>query len=174
MREVAKREARGGINFKVVEMGGRTLKSELQRSNPTATPGCTKNDCVACEPGRGEGGQCHRSNINYRIDCQLCPEEKKAPYMGETARNLYTRAAEHIDDYEKKEEGSFMKKHMDEHHKDMQSKFIARVTHTNKDCMTRQVREGVMIRKHSHNIMNTRAEWYQPALYRVRNEIIRD
>ena len=67
-----------------------------------------------------------------------------------------------------------MKKHMDEHHEGMQSKFVAQVTHTNKDCMTRQVREGVMIRKHSQNIMNTRAEWYQPALYRVQNEVIRD
>ena len=59
------REAKGGIRFKIVEMGGRKLKSELQRSNPTASPGCGKEDCIGCSAVRGKGGQCHRNK------CQL-------------------------------------------------------------------------------------------------------
>ena len=93
-------------------------------------------------------------------------------YIGETARNLYTRAAEHR--YNSSEEGSFKKKHMEENHEGMQEQFVAQVTHANRDCLTRQVREGVLIRRCTQNIMNTKAEWYQPALYRIQSEVIRN
>ena len=58
MREVAKREAKDVINFKIIEIGEMTLQSELQRSNPTSTPGCTEADCLACKQGRY-----HRANV---------------------------------------------------------------------------------------------------------------
>ena len=96
MREVAEKEAKEGIRFKIVEMGGRTLKSMLQKSNPTATPGCAEEDCVGCKDGRGKGGQCHRKNVNYEIECQLCPENRKAVYIGETSQSLYTRGKQHF------------------------------------------------------------------------------
>ena len=143
----------------------------LQRYNPTSKPGCTKVDCLACKQGRGKGGNCHRANVNYKIECHLCPKERRYSYVGETSRNLYTRAAEHMNDCEK--EGSFMKKHMNEHHEGMEGKFVAQVTNSNQDCMTRQVREGVLIRKQAY-CLNTKAEWFQPALYRVRSEIVKD
>ena len=37
MKEVADKQAEEGIHFNIVEVGGRTVKSELQRSNPTET-----------------------------------------------------------------------------------------------------------------------------------------
>ena len=77
MRKVAEEEARDGIKFKILEVGGRTLKSELQRSNPTATPGCDKSDCLPCSGGRGKGGKCHKNNVNYVIECHLCPEGRR-------------------------------------------------------------------------------------------------
>ena len=40
MRRVAEEEGKEGIKFKIVEIGGRTIKREVQRSNPTATQGC--------------------------------------------------------------------------------------------------------------------------------------
>ena len=96
MRRVADKEKDEGIHFNIIEIGGRTLKSEVQKSNPTETPGCSKGDCVGCSAGRGEGGKCHKSNINYIIECMECPEEERAAYIGETSKNLYTRAAQHI------------------------------------------------------------------------------
>ena len=56
LKEVARNEAKQGIRFKIVETGGRTLKSELQRSNPTASPGCGQEGCIGCSASRGEGG----------------------------------------------------------------------------------------------------------------------
>ena len=170
-KKVADGEASEGIHFNIVEMSGRRLKSELQKSNPTATPGCTKDDCMGCREWKGKGGKCHKGNVNYEIVCQLCPENRKSVYIGETARNLYTRTQEHENN---KDEEGFMHRHMIEYHKGEESKFTARVTHSNKECLTRQVREGVLIRRSGRPILNTKSEWFQPPLYRVQQEIVRD
>ena len=181
MREVAEKEAREGIRFKIVEVGGRTLKSELQRSNPTATPGCDKEDCLGCNVERGKGGKCHKNNVNYEIECHLCPEGNRPVYIGETSRNLYTRCKEHIgsensqrNDHNEDNESSFVRKHMETSHAGMTSKFVGRITHANKDSLSRQVREGVLIRRSGREMLNTKSEWFQPPIYRVRNDIVRE
>ena len=169
MKEVVTKEKKGDINFKIVEMGGKTLKRELQRSNPTATPGCGKKDCIGCRREKGEGGHCHRNNINYEIECRLCKNSKPTVYIGETSRNLYTRGGEHLQ--KRKDEDSFMNRHMMEKHAGEADDFAAKVTHSNKDSLTRQIREGVLIRRSKKELMNTKAEWFQPPLYRIRSEI---
>ena len=55
LRELANRETDAGLKFKVVERGGCTIKSEVQMSNPTTTPGCSSSDCLACK-NRGTAG----------------------------------------------------------------------------------------------------------------------
>ena len=67
------------------------MKSLLQRYNPTATAGCFAGDYIACKGGRGSGGQCRRNNVTYEIECGLCQGDEKSVYVGETARNLFTR-----------------------------------------------------------------------------------
>ena len=155
-------------------MGGRTLKSELQKSNPTATPGCEEKDCLGCRAEKGKGGQCHRNNVNYQIECQLCPEDNRAVYIGETARNMYTRGTEHMYMHQRQGDSSFISKHMDQCHEGLEPDLLARVTHTNSDCLTRQVREGVHIRRCQRTILNTKSEWFQPSVYRVQSEVVRD
>ena len=71
MRRVADEEGKEGVRFNIVETGGITMKRSLQKSNPTATPGCAKNDCMCCAEERGKGGQCHRGNVNYQVQCKL-------------------------------------------------------------------------------------------------------
>ena len=163
MRKVAKEEGKEGIKFNVVESGGITLKRKLQKSNPTASPGCDKEDCLCCQDERGQGGQCHSVNVNYEIVCELC--QKK--YIGESSRNLKTRMDEH------QGRDGFMRKHMQEKHPGEESKFKPRTTHINKHCLTRQVREGVLIR-HNDKSLNSKSEWHLPAVFRVNNEVIRD
>ena len=74
LKTIADSEAEAGIRFRIVETGGRTVKSILQKSNPTATVGCEEGDCLPCRPGRGEGGDCRRCGVNHSIGCQLCPK----------------------------------------------------------------------------------------------------
>ena len=99
LKEIAETEAEDGVQFRIVETGGRSIKSVVQISNPTATAGCVDTGCLACKTGRGVGGNCQKSSINYQIDCQLCPADERSTYIGETARNLLTRGKEHTDRY---------------------------------------------------------------------------
>ena len=170
MKRVMDREKKGEINFMIVEMGGRTLKRELQKSNPLSTAGCNQSDCIACRKEKGEGGQCHRGNINYEIECRLCKDTSPTVYIGETARNLYTRGREHM--YNSRDEEYFLSKHMREKHGGQSEDFRAKVTHLNKDCLTRQIREGVLIRRSGKELMNTKTEWFQPPLLSIRSEIV--
>ena len=179
MRKVAEQEAKEGIKFKIMEVGGRTIKSELQRSNPTAQAGCGESDCIACNRERGRGGNCRRNNINYEIECHLCPEGSRPVYIGETSRNLYTRTKEHMNGGHRgrsSEEGetSFVQKHNEMCHKGMDMDFRARVTKQNTDSLSRQVREGVYIRRETRTVLNSKSEWFQPSLFRVRSEIVRE
>ena len=62
------------------------------------------------------GSRCRKSNVVYEVGFQLCPEEKRATYIGEIARNLYTRGREHMQNFEKKKTESFIFKHQQDHH----------------------------------------------------------
>ena len=63
---------------------------------------------------------------------------------------------------------------MEEFHEGEEWKFAARVTHYNQDSLTRQIREGVLIRKAGSSTMNTKSEWFQPPLYKVDSHVIRE
>ena len=102
---MAEEEGKEGIKFNIIESGGKTLKRELMRSNPTATQGCRKDDGPCCADERGRGGPCQRANVNYEVECMEC----YAKYWGETSRNLYTRMLEHNNG--QGAEGNFMRKH---------------------------------------------------------------
>ena len=65
-----------------------------------------------------------------------------------------------------------MRKHMEDKHAGLEEDFRAKVTHMNKDCLTRQVREGILIRRNNKELMNTKTEWFQPPLYRIKSEIV--
>ena len=116
----------------------------------------------------GKGGRCRTNGVRYEVRFTRC----NCVYIGETSRNLYTRGKEHLN--KKMEETHFMKEHMDKCHEGMDSRFTGRVTHCNKDCLSRQVREGVMIRRCTRELMNTKSEWFQPSVFRVMSEVVRE
>ena len=175
LKEIADKEAVAGMKFKIVETGGTAVKYKVQSSNPTATPGCPFNDCMACKHGRGGGGMCLQSNVQYQLECRMCTDEEKGVYIGESSRNLYTRSREHIGKYNSRKlrGDSFMKQHQDELHGGAEADFQAKVTGTFRDALSRQVSEGVHIRRGGRSILNSRSEWHQPALWRVQSELMR-
>ena len=173
LRRIAEEEAEAGVDFKVIETGRKSIKTIVQKSNPTATAGCADTDCLACKAGKGSGGNCRSSSTNYQIECQLCPAEAKAVYIGETARNLYTRGKEHVSRFRNGSKKSFMKKHQTRRHHGLAGDYTAKVTGSSRDCLTRQVREAVMIRRCQVPVLNSKTEWHQPALWQIQNEIYR-
>ena len=66
------------VHFKIIETGGISLRSILQKSNPLKTLGCDNADCLPCKEGRGAGGDCEGGGVNYEIECQKCPGDKKS------------------------------------------------------------------------------------------------
>ena len=146
----------------------------LNPSWPSTRLGCQGGDCLACKEERGKGGACRKSNVLYKISCNLCPEDGRSAYVGETARNLYTRGREHVRNYGKRNGESFMAKHQTDKHAGVDADFSAKVSCSFTDCLSRQVAEGVHIRRCEHDVLNTKAEWHQPSLWKVRNELSRE
>ena len=66
---------------------------------------------------------------------------------------------------------SFIAKHQDSHHSGQEPEYKAKVVTRTRDCLSRQVREAVLIRRSDKNILNGKSEWHQPALFRVQQEI---
>ena len=54
LRKIATTEAEAGVNFRIVETGGRSMKRLFQVSNPMETAGCDNRDCLPCRTGRGD------------------------------------------------------------------------------------------------------------------------
>jgi hypothetical protein len=162
LREIAGKEALLGLKFKIVEMGEGKIKNELQRPNPTGSPGCSNVDCLACLERWGQGGNCVKTNVQYELKWWLCPLDDECVYVGEYARNLYTKGKEHIEKYRsnKRNKDSFIKKHEDEKHDGRPADFTAKVTGIFRDCLSRQVSEGVYIRWCDKNILNGKSEWH--------------
>ena len=163
MRAIAENEAEAGVRFRIVETGGIAIKRMLQKSNPMGTVGCDEESCLPCRTGQGDGGNCRSCGINYQVECQLCPPD----------RNLYTRGAEHEDRYVAADAKSFMHKHQVKEHSNVPGNYKAMVTGSANDCLTRQVREAVLIRRCQVPVLNSKTEWHQPGLYRIQNEIFR-
>ena len=149
MKEVAEREAVGRLKLKIVESGGTSVKRKTQRSNPTATAGCSSPECQVCKEGKGKGGNCRRSNVQYEMHCRECPETNPTVYLGETSRNLYTRTAEHMNTYRRRLNGgkkeSFILQHQQDIHDGAEPNFTSKVTKSFSDCLTRQISEAVHI-----------------------------
>ena len=118
-------------------------------------------------------GQCRQSNVNYSMLCKLCPESNPTEYIGETARNVYTRCREHMKGYKsKKNKTSFFKNHQVKQHAGAEPQFSAKVKQSYRDCLSRQVGEAVAIRRSGKELLNSKSEWHQPPLFRVQSEII--
>ena len=63
---------------------------------------------------------------------------------------------------------------IEQHHQGEESRFRAKVTRTNNDIMSRQVREGVMIRRSRGEMPNSKSEWFQLPIYRIWSKVIRE
>ena len=125
IKQIAETEAEAGVRFRIMETGGRTIKSLVQRSNPTGTSGCQEPDCLPCITGKGSGGNCRACGVNYQVECQLCPLGRKGLYHGETEGNLYTRGKEHEAKYKSKNIKSFMLKHQAREHGNNTESYVA-------------------------------------------------
>ena len=189
--ELQTRERRSW-SFRVVELGGRTLKTQLQTLSPAQPTTCGARDCIPCVSGKL--GICGRTNVCYQISCLEClqpqqdavtqqqpgqqppqqqPQQqpKSTPhiYIGETSKNLRTRSSGHVYKLLAKDQGSPLWKHATLFHRgrcDI-NMFTMDIISIHRDPLTRQITEGVFIKNSEHPLMNSRAEYKQPRVTRV-------
>ena len=150
---------KSGLRIKVVERTGRTIKSELQRSNPFRNGGCGRDDCFVCTT-TGKGN-CDTESVTYEVECRgvNC---RKGKYKGETASNGYTRGGEHLQDLATRDiEQSHLWRHCVEQHGGVMQEFEMSITGSYRnDAMLRQITEAVQINSTNTDVlMNDRAEW---------------
>ena len=71
-----------------MEKTGTILKMVLQKSNQFKQQRCGRGNYLVCkQAGRGP---CNAHGVTHEIECQGCENS----YVGETARNSYTRGTE--------------------------------------------------------------------------------
>ena len=159
--------APGSTRTRVVERGGRSIRSQLVRSNPFPRKTCGREKCPLTWQKRGCQDKCFREQVGYSGHCQTCrnsqlqqgvPLEKVEDrvYQGETSRSLFTRGNQHRDDYHsnfkhgRKAKSSWMWEHMKEHHGgrpglDHREDFQFRLLGSFNDCLSRQTDEAVRL-----------------------------
>ena len=150
---------KSGLRIRVVERTGRTLKSQLQTSNPFRKKNCGRNDCFVCTTSNI--GNCNTEGISYNIDCQGENCMKNDVYKGESTHNGYTRGKEQLRGLRLKDKkNSPLWRHCLEVHNGEVQQFSMSVTQTHRnDCMMRQITEAVQINNLDPNrLMNTRGE----------------
>ena len=106
------------------------------------------------------------------MECDQCPDGDKHLYIEESSRNFYTRAKEHLKNYEKRRPKLFMQKHQAKKHNGQPGNYTAKVVGSYQDCLSRHVMEGVKIRRCDKKILNGKTEWHQPPLWRVQSKLI--
>ena len=148
-----------GLRVKVVERTGRTLKSQLQRSNPFGDGNCGRGDCFICTTSKV--GNCNAESITYKIHCEA-GDCRKHIYKGETSGNGYNRGNEHTRALNARDlKNSPLWRHCVEIHNGEIQRFSMSITGTYRnDAMMRQISEAVQINNvNPDDLMNTRAEW---------------
>ncbi len=158
---------KSGLRIKVVERTGKTLKSQLQCSNPFKPGKCGRNDCLVCTTTNK--GNCQTEGTTYDIQCLGTPCRKDM-YKGETGRNTYTRGVIHLQTLNAKNiDKSPLWRHCVEEHDSVVQKFSMAVTGTfRNDAMLRQISEAVQINNMDPEVLiNNREEWNMARLPRV-------
>ena len=151
---------KSGMRIKVVERTGRTLKSQLQTSNPFKPDLCGRLDCFPCTT-TGKGN-CEAESVSYKIECEGEDCTRGGKYEGETAGNGYTRGGQHLYNLSKRYlDNSPLWRHCLEEHGGEVQRFQMSITGVYKnDAMLRQITEAVKINNTDPNmLMNDRAEW---------------
>ena len=164
--------AENNFSVKVVEKGGRSIKSMLQRSDISPVLVCWDEGCPLCLT-QGKGA-CSVEGVVYRIWCVNCERAGiNASMYGETGRTAKVRCSEHRSMLEKKKHSSNLWEHVrDKHENDSEEvQFGYEVISRHPgDALTRQLEEAFKISSHVGISLNDKDEWVRPASIRVRGE----
>ena len=154
-------------SVKIVETSGRTLKSSLQRSDPTPRTPCGTPECMSCP--HGYLGQCQKEGAVYRVHCTNpnCGKEG-VRYWGESSRTLSLRQTEHLRGLKKGKVESPLWQHCAQEHQGETQDFAMQIVSTHQEPLSRLIKEGVMISRDDPKMrLNSRSNYRQPKVSRT-------
>ena len=172
-----------GFKVRVTEKGGTPLSSLLSNKDLWSGVECGRETCRTCaQPGERKE-PCMQRNIVYESECSTCnpqgtrkeadkeglAEKRDSPslYVGETARSVAERAAEHWRDAESGREESHMLEHqVASHMGEGPPQFSFKVVKGCKTSLERQVREAVRIHMRG-NVLNKKGLYNRCKLTRL-------
>ena len=160
------------IRIKFVSKSGQKLLNLMKKKDPFAK-NCDSNDCPPCEntETKTKITRCKIDNVTYQGICKTCEDKGKVRiYDGETARNLHIRSREHISEYNKNNENSWMIKHVNKEHEGNKEnvKFTWKVLKKHMKPLERQVSEAVNIsNKKDGETLNSKSEFNHQTIKRI-------
>ena len=169
-REVSKVIRESGFKVKIVEKGGRNIRSLLQKSDVSPATHCFDDSCPLCMT---EGkGKCEVESVVYKIWCPVCKAEGVDVSMyGETGRTGKIRCKEHRNALYDLKKSSNLREHCQRVHGGEFIDFSYSVVKTFPgDPLSRQLKEAMLIDDHSGPSMNDKREFVRPASIRIRAE----
>lgn len=86
-----------GCSVKVMERPGNKINLGLSMNDPFKRSECQREKCPIATEGKPCKCNCYKEGVVYQATCDLCG----ARYIGESGRTIYTRAGQHIADFEK-------------------------------------------------------------------------
>ena len=152
------------FKIKVVEKGGRSIGSILQRSDIEPSVSCGL-PCVVCSSG---GRHCSIESVGYMVKCEECEQAGVRTVMhGETGRCARVRCNEHYDALMKKKNSNLWEHCIDMHGGRMVN-FKFDVTRSFvQDPLARQLDEAKRLQEEAAMsgsvLMNDKLEWVKPA-----------
>lgn len=156
LHQVRRAVARSGLNLRIAQTSGQTLRSILTRSALEKPPCPGRRDCPACLAGL-QGGRCATKNVVYRLKCTLCSE----CYIGETKRPLRERLMEHRRAARSRDIKNPWGAHFATAHRDSPTPnmpFTAEIVNRAKDHVDRKITEAITIAEEKPTI-NTDRGW---------------
>ena len=151
------------MKVKVIEKMQRTVKGELQRSNPFKNKSCGRSHCVICRLGINI--DCRTRGCVYQMKCKECLRK----YRGQTGRSICCRTNEHFKDFSDKKEGTVLFEHSKKYHGNQEFEVeISILSRCFGEPTTRMITEAVLINELSDDeTLNSKTEWNYVKLPRV-------
>ena len=166
-QEIQKIVNENGFNVRVVEKGGKPLRSFLQRSDIDPQLDCLDDDCPVCHTS--PEGLCRMESVGYRIWCVPCKEQGINVVMdGETGRTAKIRCKEHLDAMKSVVQSSNLREHCEAVHGGVLVPFGCKVVARYPgDPLSRQIQEAVRIDHQDGVSLNDQSEFVRPAGIRI-------
>ena len=174
-KEVEKEQRKANkntMNFQILEQTGLSLERMFQKSNPFKKKDCEATNCVVCD---GTSIKCRIEGVGYKGICKACRDQNKtSEYLGETGKNAFTRAKQHMAGLKSKNHENAFYKHWHNFHEtpyedeNLRLKnYEFRVEKFFKEPMSRQINEMVRITNFQGTLLNSKSEWNAPPIVRI-------